>query len=460
MKRKYWLLLVSMLTIGSLLLAACAPAATPTAAPVEEPEEEQPMEEPEEEPMEEPAADSVKLRGTVWLGEAELAALEQLTDAYQETHPNVEVEWINIVGGGAYGRDKLQTMIAGGDIPDIMMLNTGQFEGLAARDVLLPLDDFVSAENFDLDIYFPQGISGSSYQGNLYALPRDMSNVILYYNKDLFDASGVEYPTENWDWNDLRDAAIKLTIDKDDDGNVDQWGFALINTTWVWSGFVWANGGDVLNADRTECLLEMPETVEALKFYFDLQIADGASPPPGALPEQGWAGDWMLTQSTAMGFFGPWFRPSFVGMDDPPNWDVAYPPKSPTTDDRGSVVYTDHWSIAAESENAEAAWDFIKFLTGVEGQTLWVELIGARSITPVRAVAETDGWLHYGGSTGEIILDSLSFSQAPPVNFADANEVETIWNAEFGLVIAGEQTIEEAVGKICDQITPVLQGTD
>jgi multiple sugar transport system substrate-binding protein len=278
----------------------------------------------------------------------------------------------------------------------------------------------------------------------------------------MFDEAGIDYPDEDWDWNDFREAAIALTKDTDGDGNIDQWGFGLNNIVWVWVGFVWGNGGMALNPERTECLLEMPETIEALKFYFDLQIADEASPPPGSLPEQAWSGDWILTEAVGMGLFGPWWRPAMAALegDDAFAWDVAYPPKSPTTGDRGSVVYTDHWSIAKESENVEAAWDFIKFLTGVEGQTIWTDLIGARSITPVKAVAETDEWLHYGGSTGEIILDSLNFSQAPPVNFADANEVETIWNQEFGLVIAGEETVEEAVGKICDQITPVLQGTD
>ena len=103
---------------------------------------------------------------------------------------------------------------------------------------------------------------------------------------------------------------------------------------------------------------------------------------------------------------------------------------------------------------------FMKFITGEEGQTMWTELIGARSITPVKAVAETDDWLHYGGSTGEIILDSLSFSQAPPVNFGNANEAETIWNQELGLVIAGEATVEEAVVSICEQLAPVLAESD
>ncbi len=447
-------LLLSLVLVLTLLLGACAPAATPapsgeaTTAPTQA-AGQQPTQAAQ-------PTQKVKIRGTVWVGDAELEALNKLTAEYLKTHENVEVEWINIVGGGAYGRDKLQTMIAGGDAPDVMMLNTGQFEGLASRGALLALDDFVQKEGFDLSIYWPQAVGGCKYKGKLYGLPRDISNVILYYNKDMFDEAGVAYPTEDWTWDDFLKAAQALTKDKNGDGKIDQWGFALNNVVWVWAGFVWGNGGEILSPDRTQCLLTDPKTVEALKFYFDLMTKYQVSPPPGALPEQSWAGDWMVTQATAMGLFGPWFRPTLVTMEKPFRWDVAYPPKAPSTGKRGSVVYTDMWGIYSGSKVAEQAWDFIKFLTSQKGQEMWTELIGARSISPVKAVAQSDAWLHYGGSTGEIILDSLSFSQAPPVNFGNANEAETIWDQEFGLVISGEQTVEQAVAKICEQIAPVL----
>ena len=447
---------LSLLLVLVLMLSACAPAAAPTPsgqatqAPTKASAQEQATQAPAQ------PAQKVKIRGTVWLGEQELEALGKLTDEYLKTHDNVEVEWINIVGGGPYGRDKLQTMIAGGDAPDIMMLNTGQFEGLAARGALLALDDFVQKEGFDLSIYWPQAVDGCKYKGKLYGLPRDISNVILYYNKDLFDEAGVAYPNENWTWDDFLKAAQALTKDKDGDGKIDQWGFGVNNIVWVWAGFVWANGGEILSPDRTQCLLTDPKTVEALKFYYDLQTKYQVSPPPGALPEQAWSGDWILTESVAMGLFGPWWRPAMVAKERPFKWDVAYPPKSPNTGKRGSVVYTDMWGIYSGSKVADAAWDFIKFLTSQKGQEMWTELIGARSISPVKAVAQSDAWLHYGGSTGEIILDSLSFSQAPPVNFGNANEAETIWDQEFGLVISGEQTVEQAVAKICEQIAPVL----
>jgi ABC-type glycerol-3-phosphate transport system substrate-binding protein len=188
-----------------LALAACAPAAAPTSTPAPPKPADKPAEKPAAaappstpaaaakpaeptKPAEKPAAAApakasgaaTKLRATVWVGQAELDALGKMTNAYKEKNPGVEVEWVNISGGGPYGRDKLQAMIAGGDAPDQMMLNTGQFEGLAGRGALLALDDLAKGDNADLNIYWPQALDGSKFQGKLYALPRDMSNVILY----------------------------------------------------------------------------------------------------------------------------------------------------------------------------------------------------------------------------------------------------------------------------------------
>jgi multiple sugar transport system substrate-binding protein len=398
----------------------------------------------------------VKIRATIWVSQNEQNALDQMVQEYQKTHPNVEVEWINITGGGLYGRDKLLTMLAGGDAPDLMMLNTGQFEGLASRGALRPLDDLVEADKLDLSMYWPQGIDGVKYNGHVYGLPRDLSDVILYYNKDLFDAAGVAYPNDNWTWNDLRDAAKTLTRDKDGSGKVNQWGFGIGNYTWTWTGFVWADGGDVLSADRKLCLLDQPQATEAMRFYFGLLTDDRVSPPPGALPEQASVLDYFTTQSIAMGLYGPWFRPTLVTAANQFRWDVAQPPKSPTTGARGSVVYTDEWGIYSSSKVARETWDFMTFLTGPAGQTKWNELIGARSISPIKDVAQTDRWIHYGGSSGQIILDTLGYAKAPPVNFGNANEAETIWTDELGLVIAGQEGVDAAVQNVCSKVAPVL----
>ncbi|MBI2940559.1 MAG: sugar ABC transporter substrate-binding protein [Chloroflexi bacterium] len=444
--------------MGAVVLAACAPAAPPTATPAPKPAPTAApaAPQPTPAPKTQPSAGATKVRVTVWVGQAERDALAKMTQTYLEKQPSVEVEWINIQGGGLYGRDKLQTMLAGGDAPDLMMLNTGQFEGLAARNVLRALDDFVRGESFDLNIFWPQAVEGSRYQGKLYGLPRDISNVILYYNKDLFDKAGVAYPTGDWTWNHFLEAAKRLTLDKDKDGKVDQWGFAFNNIVWVWAGFVWANGGEVLSPDRKQCLLTEAKTLEALKFYYDLMTEHKVAPPPGSLPEQPGASPQFLNQSAALGLFGPWYRPTMVNNQKPFKWDVSYPPKAPSTGKRGSVVYTDHWGMYQGTKVAQETWAFQKFLTSKQGQQQWTDLIGARSISPVKEVAQSEKWLRYGGSSGEIILECLGFSQAPPVNFSNANEAENIWNDELGLVITGQLKVEQAAKNICTKIAPVL----
>jgi multiple sugar transport system substrate-binding protein len=339
-----------------------------------------------------------------------------------------------------------------------MMLNTGQFEALAARGQLLAIDDLVAGAGLDLSIYWPQAISGSSFAGSLYGLPRDMSNVILYYNKDMFDAAGIAYPDDTWTWDDMLEAAKAMTIDTTGDGLPDQWGIGVDNVSWQWDGFVLANGGQTLSDDRSACTFDDPKTVEALKFWFGLLTEHAVSPPPGALPEQGGSIDWFLNKAVAMGFFGPWLRPGLVTMDEANrfNWDVAKPPIAPSTGERGSDVYTDQWAIAAASQQHDATFDFISFLTSEAGQTRWVELLGARSISPVQTVAQTDSWLHYGGTSGELILESLSFSEAPPVNFGNAPEAENLWTQELDLVVAGAESVDDAVANICPQLQPIL----
>jgi len=374
---------------------------------------------------------STKLQITVWLSQQELDAMVKLADIYTKKHPDIQVEFINIIDGGPYGRDKLQQMIAGGTPPDLMMLNTGQFEGFAARGVLASLDDLIKRDNFDTSIYWPAAVKGSTFDGKLYALPKDMSNVIVYLNVDMFEKAGVPLPDADWNWDDFRSIAKQLTKDTDGDGKIDQWGTSIVNAVWAWAAFVWANGGDVLSEDRKECLLTKPETVQALKYYFGLLSDDKASVPPGTLPQSPWQGDQFMAGVVAMGTFGPWFRPGLV-ENKPFKWAIRPYPKTINGGAPISVVYTDHWAMSKTTDHPDEAWDLMKFLGGAEGHTAWSEIYGSRSITPLKALAQGDKWLNYGGTEHRVdnqtILDQLDQTRPPPVNFANANAAETAWD--------------------------------
>lgn len=404
--------------------------------------------------------DAITLQVSVWVSEVEFAALQELGARYTETHPNVQIEFINIVDGGPFGRDKLQQMVAGGTPPDIMMMNTGQFEAFGSREVLAPLDERVAAEQFDLGVYFPAAVEGSKIEGVLYGLPKDISDHLVYINTDIFAAAGVELPANEWSWDDYRATAKALTLDTDGDGAVDRWGVAVENSAWSWGSFVHTNGGQILNDERTECMLTSDQAKQALNVYYGLMTVDQAAVPPGTLPQTPGAGPQFLSGITAMNMAGPWFRPGLV--EEPPfNWTVRSYPR-PGADPALSVLYTDQWAMSSATENPDQAWELLKFLGGPEGQTLWSEIYGSRSITPIQELAQSDAWLTYGGeehrADNQAFLDQLEFTVAPPTNFGDGAEAENVWNEQLDLVLVGQQSVDDAVQAICDNLGTVLGG--
>jgi len=404
--------------------------------------------------------DTVNLQVTVWLGDAEFKAMDELAGRFTESNPNVTIEFINIVDGGPWGRDKLQQMIAGGTAPDLMMLNTGQFEAFGSRDALANLEERVAAEQYDLGIYWPAAVDGCRIDGQLYGLPKDISDHVVYINTDLFEEAGVEIPTNEWTWDEFRETAKALTLDKDGDGAVDQWGTSINNAAWSWGAFVVSNGGQILNEDRTEILLNSDEAKAALEFYYGLLTTDEVSVPPGTLPQTPGSGDQFLGGITAMHMAGPWFRPGLV-ENKPFNWTIRLFPRVPGGEAPTSILYTDQWAMSSTTDNPDEAWELLKFLGGTEGHTAWAEIYGSRSINPIQEIATGDAWLGYGGEEhredNQTILDQLDRTVPPPTNFGDGAEIENIWNEQFELVMVGQQSVEQAVQTIVDTVNPILQ---
>jgi multiple sugar transport system substrate-binding protein len=405
---------------------------------------------------------SIKLQASVWLGDAEFKAMQELAARYIETHPEVEIEFVNIVEGGPWGRDQLQRMIAGGEPPDLMMLNTGQFEAFGTRGALAEIDERISGDSFDLGIYFEPAVNGCKIDGKLYGLPKDISDHVVYLNTDFFEEAGVELPTNDWTWDDYREIAKALTRDTDGDGQVDRWGTAIQNSVWSWGSYVHSNGGGVLNDDRTEILLDTEEAREALRAYYGVMTEDEAAVPPGALPQVEGASEQFLSALIGMNMAGPWFRPGLV-ENKPFNWTLRlYPRPTEGGDPPISVLYTDQWAMSSASKNPDEAWELLKFLGGSEGQTLWSEIYGSRSITPIQELANSDAWLGYGGpehrEDNQTILDQLERTVPPPTNFGNGAEIENIWNEQFELVMVGQQDVDMAVDTIVQSASSVLQG--
>src|ERR1051325_4721750 len=123
-------------------------------------------------------------------------------------------------------------------------------------------------------------MNGMRADGKLYGLPSDFSTIVMFYNQDLFDKYGVEYPREDWTWSDYLDKARQLTRDTDGDGHTDIWGTMNTNAYNRWPAWVWMNGGELFTPDNKICTLDDPKCIEGLRFYLDLSCKHHVAPTP------------------------------------------------------------------------------------------------------------------------------------------------------------------------------------
>ena len=150
-----------------------------------------------------------------------------------------------------------------------MSLSCGQHPQYAAEGVLENLDSYIEESGYNLDDYWPGLLESAKYEGSVYGFPRDIESNIIYYSKDLFDAAGVEYPSNDWTWDDFLAAAEKLT-QKDANGTTSV--YALAAEGGKWPKWVNQNGGAILDdyVNPSKCMLTEPASVQGIQFFADM----------------------------------------------------------------------------------------------------------------------------------------------------------------------------------------------
>jgi len=203
---------------------------------------------------------------------------------FNATHPDIQVT-SQYIGSAWTGRDKLLTAIAAGSPPDVCLVDDYWIPELAATGNIVNLGNHINA-NTALDV-FDLFWESASFEGEIWAMPYAASNLVLFYNKDLFREAGLDPNKPPTTWSKLAEYAKVLTKDLDGDGKIDQWGL-MMNTTamrgviYDYLPFLWQSGGELFNADYTECTVNGEGGVEALQFLQNLIYVDHAMPsaPP------------------------------------------------------------------------------------------------------------------------------------------------------------------------------------
>lgn len=289
----------------------------------------------------------VTLTYAIW-DQNQQPAMEQIADAFTEEHPNVDVE-IQLTPYKEYFT-KLQTAVSGGAAADVFWMNGPNFQLYAGNGVLAPLDD----DGIDPADY-PEGlIDLYTYDGDLYGAPKDFDTVALWYNTDLFDAAGVEYPTADWTWDDLKAAAAKLSDPATGVYGITASQYGQEN----YYNSIAQAGGQVISADGTTTGYDSPEALAGIELWTDL-IADGSSPNAQQMTDTN-PEDFFLSGKSAMFQNGSWAAIAYA--DNPDIADsVNVAPLPAGAEGNQSVIHGVANVANAKSANVELAKEFAAF---------------------------------------------------------------------------------------------------
>jgi len=307
--------------------------------------------------------------------------IEQATiAAFEEANPGVKVEAQAMPPKDYW--PKLSALAAAGDLPDVFAMSSGFVKGWAAAGNLA--DMTAVTEGDDLSVYYEGSLTPGVVDGKMVAFPQNWVAPVLYYNRDMFDAAGLEYPKADWTWDDFRTAAKALTTD-------DQWGFWVYGRYAHVDTWTFRNGGRYVSAD--ESTIELNNAAKnTLKFLTDLVLVDKVAPMPQEM-EGIRQQDVFPLGMAAMWVDGSWNIANVRKVADPSmNWGIAQVPMGPdaTDDTAAAYAWADMLAIAETSEKKDLAWKFIQHMVG-GGRT--ADDFKGGKVPAYRAIAESEEWL-------------------------------------------------------------------
>jgi multiple sugar transport system substrate-binding protein len=358
---------------------------------------------------------------TFWHGyqDAEEDSLNALLDEWNADHPDIQVDPLYVNNDKAL--QKLTVALQGGEPPDITYQFGSSLPQLAEAPGLMDLTDWVQQPDVNWEDFIAGARTAATFDGKVLGIPSLIDNLALVYNKGLFDAAGLDYPTPDWTWDDFRMAAKALT-----DPAAKVFGFAYPmdaseDSVWHYDPMLWQNGGSILTDDESQAAFNSPEGVEALEVLAGMAVDDKSV----YLDIQNSAyTDIFNSGRIGMLVTGPWDLSSFpdvdYGVEVLPGFDG----------DHQTIAGPDMWNVFDNGGGrAQAALEFLQWLTDPE-QVKKEDL--ATGHLPIRLSVAQD----------QAFLDE--FGQAFPGVDVFAENLANVEQARP--VLAAYPTISEAMG--------------
>ncbi|HTQ10917.1 MAG TPA: sugar ABC transporter substrate-binding protein [Fimbriimonadaceae bacterium] len=317
---------------------------------------------------------------------------------FEKENPGVVLQEENIPDSQDYVSKIALAYVAKSE-PDVVTLDASSAALFIDSGIVTDLTPLYKNDpTFHLDDYFPNVVNIARRGDKLYAIPQDFTPMVVYYNKKLFDKAHVPYPTSNWNFEQFRETARRLTIPSPDSAK-QQFGFAFTNWVPGWIMWIWNNGGDNLSPDGSKAVgyMDSPKTVAAVAFL-EQMVKEGLAPSISQSAALGV--DPFANGQAAMAISGHW---SMIGYDAAPKgpdgkpkitWSdlgvVALPHNTPTSQ---TVMYEAGYGIGAHCKHRDIAWKFIRYMTSRTVQSIYqqsgIAVCARKDVADERAKSST-----------------------------------------------------------------------
>ena len=390
-----------------------------------------------------------------WGTPQEVSVFETMIAQFEEQYPDIKVEYINVPSEDY--NTKLQTMIAGGNTPDVFYLQPENVMPWADSGILYDMTDYVNNnEIFDEDNVWAKAIDMYRYDGsmpgvgNIYGLPKDIGPFALAYNKDLFEEAGIPEPDPDvpWTWEEFVENAKLLTSGE---GNDKVYGSAPYSL----ESAVWSNGADWLDEDKTQVTVTDPAFVEAVQWVADLILVHGVVP---SNEEEGSLGSfqrWVDGKIGMMGI-GPWSQGQFWEECDF-EWDLMPWPVSDSTGEHAVWYGGMGFSVSAKSSNIDAACNLAAFLAFNEDAQRTNYQMGQAIPNLIDMTNDEYMIMDKSPENKQEFIDIIEdYGRRATQTYTYNSEWFTEFNASIDSVWLGEMTAEEYCESMIDEMQTLL----
>lgn len=380
---------------------------------------------------------------------AQESTLKDMVNEFENQNPDIKID-LEIVDYQNY-TTKLNTMIASGTAPDVFEVGYENFMTYASHDVLKDLSDIIAADKeFNPEQYKQLAYDAFKYNGKQMGLVESFSDVVLFYNKDLFDQKQVAYPQDSWTWEDELAAAEKLT-----DAQQGIWGTYAPLQFYEFYKTIAQNGGGIFDKDGKP-VVNSEANKEALQWMIDKASKYHITPPLNddtfAQPDA----DINAFKAGQIAMFrtGIWNMSRFADADF--KWDIAL---EPGNSQKAHHFFADGLAVSKDTEHAEAAWKFLKFMSA-DPYVVDQRIAKDWSVPAISDDKMLEAYLKQTPpESKEKVFEALDTLVLPPVgpNPEKWNEISTVVGEELDKAKLGISDVSTALDHAQQKLEDILK---